>query len=44
MVPELAIERLKDLTGTVIDGQVLRARQAVVGRREALIFLDDPRG
>jgi putative nucleotidyltransferase with HDIG domain len=44
MVPELAIERLKDLTGTVIDGQVLRALQAVVGRREALIFLDDPRG
>jgi putative nucleotidyltransferase with HDIG domain len=44
MVPELAIERLKDLTGTVIDAQVLRALQAVVGRREALIFLDDPRG
>jgi putative nucleotidyltransferase with HDIG domain len=44
MVPELAIERLRDLVGTVIDPQVHRALQAVVGRREALIFLDDGRG
>ncbi len=44
MVPELAIERLRDLVGTVIDPQVHRALQAVVARREALIFLDDSRG
>jgi HD-GYP domain-containing protein (c-di-GMP phosphodiesterase class II) len=44
MVPELAIERLRDLVGTVIDPKVHRALQAVVGRREALIFLDDGRG
>ena len=44
MVPELAIERLRDLVGTVIDPKVHRALQAVVARREALIFLDDARG
>jgi cyclic di-GMP phosphodiesterase len=44
MVPELAIERLRDLVGTVIDPKVHRALQAVVARREALIFLDDSRG
>jgi len=43
MVPELAIERLRDLVGTVIDPRVHRALQAVVARREALIFLDDAR-
>ncbi|MEO8450048.1 MAG: HD domain-containing phosphohydrolase [Gemmatimonadota bacterium] len=44
MVPELAIDRLRDLVGTVLDPQVHRALQAVVARREALIFLDDGRG
>ncbi len=44
MVPELAIERLRDLVGTVIDPKVHKALQAVVARREALIFLDDERG
>ena len=44
MVPELAIERLRDLVGTVIDTRVHRALQSVVARREALIFLDDGRG
>ncbi len=44
MAPELALERLRDLVGSVIDAQVLRALQAVISRREALIFLDDPRG
>ena len=43
MVPELAIERLRDLVDTVIDPRVHRALQAVVARREALIFLDDAR-
>ena len=41
---ELAIERLRDLVGTVLDPRVHRALQAVVARREALIFLDDGRG
>ena len=40
----LAIERLRDLVGTVLDPRVHRALQAVVARREALIFLDDGRG
>lgn len=44
MVPELAVERLRDLIGTVVDPQVHRALQAVVARREALIFLDDTPG
>jgi len=44
MVPELAVERLRDLIGTVVDPQVHRALQAVIARREALIFLDDTPG
>ena len=44
MTPELAVERLRDLAGTVIDPEVHRALQQVVARREALIFLDDARG
>lgn len=43
MTPELAVERLRDLIGTVIDPRVHRALQQVVARREALIFLDDGR-
>lgn len=41
MVPELAVERLRDLVGSVLDPAVHRALQAVVARREALVFLDD---
>lgn len=41
MVPELAVERLRDLVGNVLDPTVHRALQAVVARREALVFLDD---
>jgi putative two-component system response regulator len=44
MLPELAVERLRDLVGTVLDPSVHRALQAVVARREALVFLDDRRG
>lgn len=44
MTPELAVERLRDLAGTVIDPAVHRALQQVIARREALIFLDDSRG
>jgi len=41
MLPELAVERLRDLVGTVLDPAVHRALQAVVAKREALVFLDD---
>jgi putative two-component system response regulator len=44
MLPELAVERLRDLVGTVLDPAVHRALQSVVARREALVFLDDRRG
>jgi putative two-component system response regulator len=43
MLPELAVERLRDLVGTVLDPAVHRALQSVVARREALVFLDDGR-
>ena len=43
MVPEQAVERLRDLVGSVVDPSVHRALQAVVARREALVFLDDSR-
>ena len=43
MSPELAVERLGDLSGTVLDPSVLKALRAVVARREHLVFLDDPR-
>jgi putative nucleotidyltransferase with HDIG domain len=41
MLPENAVERLRDLVGTVLDPAIHRALQAVVARREALVFLDD---
>ena len=41
MSPELAVERLGDLAGTVLDPKVLRALRSVVGRREHLVFLDE---
>jgi response regulator RpfG family c-di-GMP phosphodiesterase len=44
MTPELAVERLRDLIGTVIDPVVHRALQQVIARREALVFLDEQRG
>lgn len=44
MTPELAVERLRDLIGTVVDPVVHRALQQVVGKREALVFLDESRG
>ncbi len=43
MVPELAIERIRALIGTVVDPRVHQALQAVVARREPLVFLDDTR-
>ena len=44
MTPELAVQRMRDLVGTVLDPGVHKALEAVVGRRQALVFLDDSKG
>ena len=44
MTPELAVERMRDLVGTVIDPDVHAALEAVVRRRQALVFLDEAKG
>ncbi len=41
MPPEEAVERMRDLVGTAIDPVVHEALEAVVSRRQALVFLDD---
>lgn len=41
MAPEDAIERLRELVGTAIDPAIHEALEAVVSRRQALVFLDD---
>jgi putative two-component system response regulator len=41
MEPELAVERMRDLVGTAIDPAVHAALEAVVSRRQALVFLDE---
>jgi putative two-component system response regulator len=41
MPPEVAVERMRDLIGTVLDSVVHRALATVVARRQALVFLDD---
>jgi putative two-component system response regulator len=43
MPPETAVERMRDLVGTVIDPVIHRALEAVVSRRQTLVFLDDAR-
>jgi putative nucleotidyltransferase with HDIG domain len=43
MPPEVAVERMRDLIGTVIDPSVHRALEAVVAHRQTLVFLDDAR-
>ncbi|HEU4680433.1 MAG TPA: HD domain-containing phosphohydrolase [Gemmatimonadales bacterium] len=43
MTPEVAVERMRDLIGTVIDPSVHRALEAVVSHRQTLVFLDDAR-
>lgn len=43
MPPEVAVERMRDLAGSVIDPEVYRALEAAVRRRQALVFLDDAR-
>ncbi len=44
MLPELAVARMKDLIGSSLEGSVHGALEAVVGRRRALVFLDDQIG
>jgi putative two-component system response regulator len=41
MPPEVAIERMRDLIGTVLDPLVHGALEGVVARRQALVYLDD---
>jgi putative nucleotidyltransferase with HDIG domain len=41
MPPDIAVERMRDLIGTVLDPAVHRALEAVVHHRQALVFLDD---
>jgi putative two-component system response regulator len=43
MSAEFAVERMRDLAGTVIDPKVHAALEAAVIRRQALVFLDDAR-
>jgi len=43
MPPDVAIERMKDLAGSVLDPMVYRALETAVRRRQALVFLDDAR-
>ncbi len=43
MPPDIAVERMRDLAGTVLDKDVHRALEAAVKRRQALVFLDDVR-
>jgi putative two-component system response regulator len=40
---EMAVERMRDLIGVVLDPAVHRALEAVVSRRQTLVFLDDSR-
>lgn len=44
MAPELAVERMRDLVGTMLDGKVLEALSRVISRREALVYLDESGG
>src|SRR6266567_4613005 len=44
MTPEQAIERLAELSGTVLDPEVYEALTRIVGRRQTLVFLDEDVG
>jgi putative two-component system response regulator len=44
MTPEQAVERMEDLSGTVLDPRVLEALTRIVGRRGTLVFLDEDVG
>jgi putative nucleotidyltransferase with HDIG domain len=41
MTPEQAVERMGDLSGTVLDPTVYDALVRIVGRRQTLVFLDE---
>jgi putative nucleotidyltransferase with HDIG domain len=43
MEPAVAVERMRDLVGNVLQDRVQQALAEVVARRAALVFLDDPR-
>jgi len=44
MTPEQAVERMADLSGTVLDTSVYDALVRIVGRRQTLVFLDEDVG
>ena len=44
MTPEQAVERMADLSGTVLDPRVYEALVRLVGRRQTLVFLDEDAG
>jgi putative two-component system response regulator len=44
MPPEFAVERMRDLVGTVLDPAVYQALEAVVTQQQVLVFLDDATG
>jgi putative nucleotidyltransferase with HDIG domain len=41
LAPEQAVERMADLSGSVLDPRVYQALSAVVARRRTLVFLDE---
>jgi putative nucleotidyltransferase with HDIG domain len=43
MPPEIAVERMRDLAGSMLDPAVHQALASVIGQRQALVFLDDGR-
>ena len=43
MTPEIGVERMRGLVGSMIDPSVHQALEAVVSQRQALVFLDDAR-
>jgi putative nucleotidyltransferase with HDIG domain len=43
MPPEIAVERMRDLAGSMLDPAVHEALATVNGHRQALVFLDDGR-
>jgi putative two-component system response regulator len=44
MTPEQAVERMADLSGTVLDPKVYEALVRIVSRRQTLVFLDEDVG
>ena len=44
MTPEQAVERMADLSGTVLDSKVYDALVRIVSRRQTLVFLDEDAG